>query len=211
MRVDQDTDGVAQLIARKSLHPSCRRRSSDERSVRCGYHSNQRAAIEFQAHAQSERPIRARLRPRYRIGRAIRGVMLAGRGSFASSTQRIFRVDTLRNFPSTYAAAALRPCFRTRRSGKSRFNHRPGRLGANHREGRPGKEQVERSLIETFNAIVAERANRILDVTPHLATGQSGEAQPIHVILDVKTHVPFQVEYTGKGTLRDGLVCKFNE
>ena len=49
---------------------------------------------------------------------------------------------------------------------------------------------LQRALGETLNAISAERANQILDVTPHLATDKLEEFQ---VVLDVKTHVPFQV------------------
>ena len=69
-------------------------------------------------------------------------------------------------------------------------------------------KNLERSLIETFNAIGAERANRILDVTPHLATDN---LEKFHVILDVKTHVPFQVEYLVKepsGTVLSGLMMR---
>lgn len=50
----------------------------------------------------------------------------------------------------------------------------------------------ERSLSEIFEAIAAERASRILDVTPHLATDNLEKFQ---VVLDVKTSVPFQVDY----------------
>ena len=51
---------------------------------------------------------------------------------------------------------------------------------------------LERSLSETFKAIGAERASRILDVTPRLATDNLEKFQ---VVLDVKTSAPFQVDY----------------
>ena len=50
----------------------------------------------------------------------------------------------------------------------------------------------ERSLSETFEAIAAERASRILNVTLHLATDNLEKFQ---VVLDVKTSAPFQVDY----------------
>ena len=67
-------------------------------------------------------------------------------------------------------------------------------------------KNIERSLNETFNAISAEWASRILDVTPHLATERLEKFQ---VFLDVKTHVPFQVDYLVKepsGTALSGLM-----
>ena len=69
-------------------------------------------------------------------------------------------------------------------------------------------KNLERSLGETFNAISVERTNRILDVTPHLATD---DLEKFQVGLDVKTHVPFQVEYLVKepsGTVLSGLMMR---
>ena len=51
---------------------------------------------------------------------------------------------------------------------------------------------LKRSLSETLEAIATERANRILDVTPHLATDNLEKFQ---VVLDVKTSAPFQADY----------------
>lgn len=66
--------------------------------------------------------------------------------------------------------------------------------------------RLQRSLNETLDAIVAERASRVLDVTPHLATDKLEKFQ---VVLDVKTSVPFQVEYLIKepsGTVLSALM-----
>ena len=51
---------------------------------------------------------------------------------------------------------------------------------------------LARSLTETLGAIAEERASRVLDVTPHLATDNLERFQ---VLFDVKTSVPFQVNY----------------
>lgn len=52
--------------------------------------------------------------------------------------------------------------------------------------------KIQRSLNETFQAIELERTNRLLTVTPHLATENLEKFQ---VVLDVKTSVPFQIDY----------------
>ena len=67
-------------------------------------------------------------------------------------------------------------------------------------------ESLERSLVETFEAIAGDRASRILDVTPYLATDNLEKFQ---VVLDVKTSVPFQVQYLIKepsGTVLSALM-----
>ena len=67
-------------------------------------------------------------------------------------------------------------------------------------------KSLERALSQTFDAIAVERASRILDVTPHLATDNLERFQ---VVLDVKTLVPFQVEYLVKepsGTVLSALM-----
>ena len=51
---------------------------------------------------------------------------------------------------------------------------------------------LEYSLGETFDAIQAQRATRLLDVTPRLATENLERFQ---VVFDVQTSVPFQVYY----------------
>ena len=65
---------------------------------------------------------------------------------------------------------------------------------------------LQRSLSDTFDAISLERESRILDVTPHLATDKVEEFQ---VVLDLKTPVPFQVDYLVKepsGTVLSALM-----
>ena len=66
--------------------------------------------------------------------------------------------------------------------------------------------RLQRSLTGTLDAIAEERASRILDVTPHLATDKLEKFQ---VVLDVKTSVPFQVMYLIKepsGTVLSALM-----
>ena len=66
--------------------------------------------------------------------------------------------------------------------------------------------RLQRSLTGTLDAIAAERASRILDVTPHLAMDNLEKFQ---VVLDVKTSVPFQVMYLIKepsGTVLSSLM-----
>ena len=65
---------------------------------------------------------------------------------------------------------------------------------------------LTRSLAETLGAITQERASRVLDVTPHLATDNLERFQ---VVLDVKTPVPFQVKYLVKepsGAVLSGIM-----
>ena len=69
-------------------------------------------------------------------------------------------------------------------------------------------ENLERSLRETCNAISVERTNRILNVTPHLATDNLEKFQ---VVLDVKTQVPFQMQHLvmePSGTVLSGLMMR---
>ena len=66
--------------------------------------------------------------------------------------------------------------------------------------------RLQRSLSETLDAISEERTSRIIDVTPHLATNNLEKFQ---VVLEVKTSVPFQVEYLIKepsGTVLSALM-----
>ena len=51
---------------------------------------------------------------------------------------------------------------------------------------------LERALGDALGAVEAERASRVLGVTPHLAADGQGNFQ---VVLDLKTTVPFQVTY----------------
>ena len=53
-------------------------------------------------------------------------------------------------------------------------------------------DRLQRALSETLDAVQVARESTILSVTPHLATDKLEEFQ---VVLDVKTHVPFQVYY----------------
>ena len=67
-------------------------------------------------------------------------------------------------------------------------------------------DRLESSLRETLDAIQAERAGRILDVTPHVATENLERFQ---VLFEVKTTVPFQVSYFVKepsGSVLSGLM-----
>ena len=69
-------------------------------------------------------------------------------------------------------------------------------------------KSLERSLSEILEALAEERESRILDVTPHLATDNLEKFQ---VVLDVKTSVPFQVQYLVKepsGTVLSGLMMR---
>ena len=52
--------------------------------------------------------------------------------------------------------------------------------------------RLESALGETLDAIQAQRASRILDVTPHLATDNLDDFQ---VVLEVQSPVPFQADY----------------
>ena len=55
--------------------------------------------------------------------------------------------------------------------------------------------RLESALGETLDAIQAQRASRILDVTPHLATDN---LENFRVVLDVQSPVPFQADYLVK-------------
>ena len=52
--------------------------------------------------------------------------------------------------------------------------------------------RIERAVRDAFAAVAAERAKRILGVTPHLAADGGGRFQ---VILEVQSAVPFQVDH----------------